>query len=60
MDVMFTAHPKDGSGKYYMVVAEAGEWEQILSDLHSGDLNYASTATVEFTKGLMSWGIGDE
>lgn len=53
---MFTTHPKDGSGKYYMVVAEAGEWEQVIADLAACDPT--SRSTDELVKGLEGWGIG--
>lgn len=56
MDVMFTTHPKDGPGKYYMVVAEAAEWEQVVEDLST--TVGKSKATDDLIEGLYSWGIG--
>lgn len=55
MDVMFTTHPEDGPGDYYLVVAEAGEWGQILQDLTACDPQ--SRATEDMIKGLEGWGI---
>lgn len=59
MDVMFTTHPEDGPGKYYLVVAEAGEWEQILKDLGHPHVTIGNrSATDELISGLEGWGIG--
>lgn len=57
MDVMFTTPGKgdDPHGKYFMVVAEAGEWEEIMSDLADAS-NYTEKGT-ELFKGLQSWGL---
>lgn len=57
MDVMFTTHPKDGAGKYYMVVAEAAEWEQVIADLDLGGPHKLFEATEEMVEGLKGWGI---
>lgn len=57
MDVMFTTHPKDGPGKYYMVVAEASEWADVLSDLKR--LAVITCETQDLIEGLKSWGIGE-
>lgn len=54
MDVMFTTHPKDGAGKYYMVVAEAGEWAEVLGDIYAGPI---TDATRKLIRELESWGV---
>lgn len=58
MDVMFTTHSKDGPGKYYMVVAEASEWGQVIDDLDIDGPHKLFEATEEMVKGLKGWGIG--
>lgn len=57
MDVMFTTHLKDGPGKYYMVVAEASEWADVLSDLKR--LAVITCETQDLIEGLKGWGVGD-
>ncbi len=59
MDVMFTTHPKDGPGKYYVVVASAEEWTKVREDLL--ELQYRTGLHPDSEKliaGLESWGIG--
>lgn len=58
MDVMFTTHPKDGPGKYYVVVAEASEWVELLEDLESLPFGRSKVATTLVGK-LKGWGIGE-
>ena len=59
MDVMFTTHPSDGPGKYYMAVATAEEWEEILKDLGHPHVTIGnSQATDKLIAELEGWGIG--
>lgn len=57
MEVMFTTRPKDGPGKFYMVVASKEEWEDIHEALIG--LFPGSIATDSLIRQLESWGIGD-
>lgn len=57
MEVMATTHPEGGPGKYYMVVAEAGEWEQVIVDLDLAGPHKLYPATEEMVEGLKSWGL---
>lgn len=61
MDVMFTTHPKDDVGKYYMVVAEKGEWERVVDMLWGTPSELtADHPAWELIQGLKSWGIEAE
>lgn len=57
MEVMFTTHPKDGPGKFYMAIASKEEWEDIREALIG--LFPGSIATDSLIRQLESWGIGD-
>jgi hypothetical protein len=58
MDVMFTTHPKDGPGKFYMVVASAEEWRDVLDFMKaSPDWPPVHTSPIEMMAGLEGWGI---
>ena len=57
MDVTFTTHPSDGPGKYYMVVAEAGEWEDVIRFIESNPFWPTTTKALDLVLGLNSWGI---
>jgi hypothetical protein len=55
MDVMFTTHPEDGPGDYYMVIASREEWADILATL---DGRVWPTETEQkLIDGLKGWGI---
>lgn len=57
MEAMFTTHPDDGPGKYYLVVAEAGEWSELLEDLDSLPFGRSKAAT-KLVAELKGWGLG--
>lgn len=57
MEVMYTANPGRGPGKYFMVVASEEEWEQVLADLVASDLGYASNASITLVGEMKGWGI---
>lgn len=58
MEVMFTTHPEGGPGKYYMVVAEAEEWRELVDFLfeNAPTALTADTAAWKLVEGLESWG----
>lgn len=55
MEVMFTTHPDDGPGDYYMVVASKEEWGAILMAIDN--LDYKNPEIQSLVKGLEGWGI---
>jgi hypothetical protein len=57
MEAMFTTHPDDGPGKYYLVMAEAGEWSELLEDLDNLPFGRSKAAT-KLVAELKGWGIG--
>lgn len=54
MDVMFTTHPEDGPGKYYMVVASEEEWRDII---HAVTYMARNDVSEKMVAELHGWGI---
>lgn len=57
MEVMFTTHPKDGVGRFYMALANQLEWAEVRDDLNYVEsLGVLSDASALLLSELRSWG----
>jgi hypothetical protein len=55
MEVMFTTHPSDGPGDYFMAIASKEEWANLLFDLER--MNLQGSTTLKLIEELKGWGI---